>query len=112
MALITSPDVSAHLWPGQVGGAGPSMEGPLNAIADYTKAPYQMKGVTPKREQPLFRVDSRSMRTVALFAVAILSLAATRSAWAASPDYVVTTSSGATIVPGTTDTGNHCDDCI
>jgi N-acetylneuraminic acid mutarotase len=27
-------------------------------------------------------------------------------------DYVVTTFSGASIVPGTTDIGNHCDDCI
>ena len=26
-------------------------------------------------------------------------------------DYTITTGSG-TIVPGTTDTGNHCDDCI
>jgi hypothetical protein len=29
MVLITSPDVSAHLWPGQMGGAGLSMEGRL-----------------------------------------------------------------------------------
>lgn len=28
-----------------------------------------------------------------------------------SPDYVVTTSTGASIVPGATDIGNHCDDC-
>jgi hypothetical protein len=27
------------------------------------------------------------------------------------PNYVVATSSGASIVPGTTDIGNHCDDC-
>src|SRR5436190_4944423 len=26
-------------------------------------------------------------------------------------DYSITTSTGAVIVPGTTDTGNHCDDC-
>src|SRR5438445_4045751 len=29
-----------------------------------------------------------------------------------SPNYVVTTFTGASIVPGTTDTGNHCDDCV
>src|SRR5947209_3346109 len=28
-----------------------------------------------------------------------------------SPDYVVTTFSGASFVPGITDSGNHCDDC-
>jgi hypothetical protein len=28
-----------------------------------------------------------------------------------SPDYVVTTFTGASIVPGNTDIGNHCDDC-
>src|SRR2546421_5520330 len=29
-----------------------------------------------------------------------------------SPDYTVTTSTGAAIVPGDTDVGNHCDDCL
>src|SRR5215472_18271585 len=37
---------------------------------------------------------------------------AARTVWATSPDYTVTTSSGASIVPGTSDTGNHCDDCV
>src|ERR1700675_3343489 len=30
---------------------------------------------------------------------------------ATSPDDTVVTSGGASIVPGTTDIGNHCDDC-
>src|SRR2546423_4206746 len=29
-----------------------------------------------------------------------------------TPNYTVTSSTGASIVPGTTDVGNHCDDCI
>jgi hypothetical protein len=36
---------------------------------------------------------------------------ATPTATCAPNDYTITTGSG-TIVPGTTDTGNHCDDCI
>jgi hypothetical protein len=38
------------------------------------------------------------------------ALVSTPTASATSPD-IVTQSSGATIVPGTDDTGNHCDDC-
>ena len=43
---------------------------------------------------------------------AVAALAVTQTAQATSPDYVVTTSSGAVIVPGTDDTGNHCDECV
>ena len=35
----------------------------------------------------------------------------TATAAMSTPDYILSTSSGASIVPGTTDIGNHCDDC-
>src|SRR5439155_26133077 len=38
------------------------------------------------------------------------SLTAARPTFATSPDYIVTTTTGATIVPGTDDTGIHYDD--
>src|SRR5204863_884685 len=42
---------------------------------------------------------------------ATLTPAATPTACGAGVNYVYTVSTGATIVPGTTDIGNHCDDC-
>src|SRR5207302_5993156 len=42
---------------------------------------------------------------------AIVLCAFVQISFAIPPDYVVTTTSGASIVPGTTDIGNHCDDC-
>jgi hypothetical protein len=45
-----------------------------------------------------------------LVSAGIFSLTAARPTFATSPDYIVTTTTGATIVPGTTDTGNHTDD--
>jgi hypothetical protein len=51
-----------------------------------------------------------SLKLLAI-AAGIFSLTAARPTFATSPDYTVTTSSGASIVPGDTDIGNHCDDC-
>ena len=48
----------------------------------------------------------------ALGAAGIFSLTAARPTFATSPDYIVTTTTGASIVPGTSDVGNHCDDCL
>jgi HYR domain len=52
-------------------------------------------------------LDATGLAALVLFT----ALVSTLTASATSPDYIVTQSSGATIVPGTDDTGNHCDDC-
>jgi len=55
-------------------------------------------------------------RTSTATNTAIVTPSSTRTS-TATPDpcagnYMVTPTTGATIVPGTTDTGNHCDDCV
>ena len=60
-------------------------------------------------------MKSRSRRllclTVAVAATTIVVLAAPSLASAGGVNYVTTTQTGQSIVPGTTDVGNHCDDC-
>src|SRR4051794_9068686 len=51
------------------------------------------------------------LRNAVCIIVLLFTAVAPRMARATSPDYVVTTTTGASIVPGTTDIGNHCDDC-
>ena len=46
----------------------------------------------------------------ASFAIALCVFVQT--SFAIPPNYVVTTTTGVSIVPGTTDIGNHCDDCV
>ena len=58
---------------------------------------------------------SRSRRllclTVVAAAVTVVALAAPSLASAGGVNYVTTTQTGQSIIPGTTDVGNHCDDC-
>jgi hypothetical protein len=60
-------------------------------------------------------VKSRSRRllclTVVVAATTIVALAVPSLASAGGVNYVTTTQTGQSIVPGTTDVGNHCDDC-
>ena len=60
-------------------------------------------------------MKSRSRRllclTVVVAATTIVALAAPSLASAGGVNYVTTTQTGQSIVPGTTDVGNHCDDC-
>ena len=44
-------------------------------------------------------------------AVTVVALAAPSLASAGGVNYVTTTQAGQSIIPGTTDVGNHCDDC-
>ena len=59
---------------------------------------------------PLMKLSLKLI--AALGAAGIFSLTAARPTFATSPDYIVTTTTGASIVPGTSDVGNHCDDCL
>src|SRR2546430_5155355 len=52
------------------------------------------------------------MKKIFLVSFAIALCAFAHTSFAIPPNYVVTTSSGVAIVPGTTDIGNHCDDCV
>src|SRR5215470_19144481 len=57
---------------------------------------------------------SRSRRLLCLTAIgatAVLMLVLPSLASAGGGAYAITTQTGQTIVPGTTDVGNHCDDC-
>jgi len=60
-------------------------------------------------------MKSRSRRvlclTVVAAAVTVVFLAAPSLASAGGVNYVTTTQTGQSIIPGTTDIGNHCDDC-
>ena len=60
-------------------------------------------------------MKSRSRRvlclTVVAAAVTVVALAAPSLASAGGVNYVTTTQTGQSIIPGTTDVGNHCDDC-
>ena len=49
--------------------------------------------------------------TVTPTATATFTPTPSPTATATCSDYTITQSTGASIVPGTTDTGNHCDDC-
>lgn len=54
----------------------------------------------------------KSQSALCRILVLLLTLASAQMVCAASPNYTVTTSSGAAIVPGTTDIGNHDDDLV
>ena len=49
--------------------------------------------------------------TVVAAAVSVVALAAPSLASAGGVNYVTTTQTGQSIIPGTADVGNHCDDC-
>src|SRR2546423_3266092 len=56
--------------------------------------------------------QNRKVQAKSKFKLAAVPSSLTTKTATLSPDYTVTTSSGSSIVPGTTDIGNHCDDCM
>src|SRR5205823_12596271 len=64
------------------------------------------------RSVPRLIQSETNMKKLFFASFVIVLCAFVQNSFAIPPNYVVTTTSGASIVPGTTDIGNHCDDCV
>src|SRR5439155_12327276 len=59
---------------------------------------------------PMIHQSETNMKKLFVASFVIVLCVFAQTSFAIPPNYVVTTTSGASIVPGTTDTGNHVDD--